>query len=115
MLCQGGGDLLKGRQAGAADSLAPAVQKLAGPSGRKVSPVMLEGGHQPESADRGQARSLQLPHAFTFLAGPVLSVLEQSPAEFLQLRLESSFGQSPSFGFAHVVHCFIELLADVET
>src|SRR5579862_2658460 len=114
MLRQRSGYFLERLQSRATDPKAPAVQKLASPGRREVTPEMLERRDQPVSSNGGQARSLQLPHAFAFLAGPVLSVLEQSPAELLEPGLEARFGQSLSFALAHVVHGLIELLADMK-
>ena len=71
------------------DALAPTVQKLAGPGGREVTPNMFKGRHPPVSAEGGQARRFQLAHAPAFFRGPVLTILEQGPAQLLQTRLQS--------------------------
>src|SRR5258708_7947175 len=114
VLSQTGGDLLERDQAGASDRLAPGVQKLSGPGRRDITPKVLEGRDQPVSSDRSQTRMFQLPHAPVFAGSPVLSVFEQSPAEFFQARLESGLSQRSRFVFAHLIDGFIELLANVE-
>src|SRR5208337_4379260 len=114
MLGQTFGRLLEGGQAGAPDLSAPAVQELPRPSRRTVTPEVLEGGYQPIGADGRQTRMFQVAHASAFLGRPVLTVLKQRPAQFLEPRHQASLSHGSGLAFADVIHSFIEQLADVE-
>src|ERR1019366_10706027 len=114
MLGEAGRDGLELFETRASDSLAPAIQELARPGGRDIAPKVVKGGHQPKSADGGQARMLQLSHAPAFAGGPILPVLEQRPPKLLQARHQSGLGQRPRFVTADLIDRFIELPANVE-
>src|SRR5271167_4910899 len=71
MFGKAGGNGLERFEAGAADSLAPTVEELTGPSRRDIAPEVFKGRHQPKGSDGRQARMCQLAHAPALAGRPI--------------------------------------------